>query len=91
MITALVALARREHTGGPKWIRVLIAALVLVAGLGSLPRLGDYFPGQLFVWGSSLALGKGKPAWAALWVSPGLIVLSLTAAWRCFVIRNNRT
>jgi len=60
------------------------AALVLVAGLGSLPRIGEYFPGQLFSWGTSLVLGKGEPAWAALWVSLGLITLSLAAAWQIF-------
>lgn len=60
------------------------AALVLVAGVGSLPRIGEYFPGQLFGWGASLVLGKGEPAWAALWVSLGMIVISLAAAWQVF-------
>jgi ABC-2 type transport system permease protein len=60
------------------------AALLLVAGIGSLPRLGDYFPGRLFAWGGSLVLGEGEPAWAALWVSLALIAISLITAWQVF-------
>lgn len=60
------------------------AALLLVAGVGSLPRIGDYFPGRLFEWGAGLALGHADPAWAALGVSLGLILTALLAAWLIF-------
>jgi ABC-2 type transport system permease protein len=73
-------LARTQ--GAAAWMA--FAALVLVAGIGSLPRIGEYFPGQLFSWGASFVLGKGEPAWAALWVSLGIIVVSLVAAWQVF-------
>ncbi|MEZ0396541.1 MAG: ABC transporter permease subunit [Anaerolineales bacterium] len=61
------------------------AALLLVAGVGSLPRLGEYFPGRLFEWGAGLALGRGgDPAWPALGVSLGLMIAALLAAWLIF-------
>jgi ABC-2 type transport system permease protein len=60
------------------------AGLLLVAGVGSLPRLGKFFPGQLFNWGTSLALGVNDPAWAALWISLGSIALCLAGAWLVF-------
>jgi ABC-2 type transport system permease protein len=60
------------------------AALVLVAGIGSLPRIGEFFPGQLFSWGTGLALGGGEAAWPAFWISLGLIAIALFAAWLIF-------
>jgi ABC-2 type transport system permease protein len=60
------------------------AGLVLVAGVGSLPRVGEYFPGRLFEWGMTLALGGSDPAWPAFWVSLGIIAAALLAAWRVF-------
>ena len=56
------------------------AALVLIAGIGSLPRIGEYFPGRLFGWGATLVLGGGDPAWWALGISIGAIVLALLTA-----------
>jgi ABC-2 type transport system permease protein len=56
------------------------AALVLVAGVGSLPRIGEYFPGKLFSWGGALALGGTDTAWPAFWISLGLVAFSLAAA-----------
>lgn len=60
------------------------AVLLLLGGIGSLPRLREYMPGRLFEWGSDLVLGGGDPAWPALWVSLGLIAAALTAAWLIF-------
>jgi ABC-type transport system involved in multi-copper enzyme maturation permease subunit len=60
------------------------AALVLVAGIGSLPRIGEFFPGQLFSWGGELALGAEAASWPAFWVSLGMIIISLAAAWLIF-------
>lgn len=60
------------------------AALVLVAGVGSLPRIGEFFPGQLFGWGATIALGGEASAWPAFWVSLGLIAVSLAGAWLIF-------
>jgi ABC-2 type transport system permease protein len=60
------------------------AILVLVAGVGSLPRIGEYFPGELFNWGAALALGDAEPAWASLWISVGVIAAALTGAWLVF-------
>jgi len=68
--------------GAVAWLA--FAALVLVAGIGSLPRIGEYFPGQLFSWGGALVLGGGDPAWPAFWIALGMIVAALGAAWLVF-------
>jgi len=60
-------------------VGLVLLALILVGGVGSLPGLGDYFPGRLFGWGAELLLGSGEPAWPALWVSLGIVALALTA------------
>ncbi|MBI5351868.1 MAG: ABC transporter permease [Chloroflexi bacterium] len=57
-------------------------ALVVIAGVGALPRIGEYFPGQLFNWGASLMLGTSTTAWPALWVSIGVIIVALLGAWQ---------
>ena len=54
--------------------------LVLLGGLGALPRIGDYLPGKLFSWGMALLIGKADPAWPALWISLGLILALLLVA-----------
>lgn len=56
------------------------AALILIGGLGALPRIGDYLPGKLFGWGMGLALGAGEPAWEAIGVALLLIVIALGSA-----------
>ena len=53
--------------------------LVLLGGLGALPRIGDYLPGRLFSWGTALLIGKADQAWPALWISLGLILAMLLA------------
>jgi ABC-2 type transport system permease protein len=58
--------------------------ILLFALLGSLPTLGELQPGQLVVWGASLFGPAPVSAWPALWVSLGLIALSLLAAWLVF-------
>jgi len=55
-------------------------ALVLVGGVGSLPRIGDYFPGKLFGWGAAQMFGSADPAWGALAVSLGIVVAALLVA-----------
>jgi ABC-2 type transport system permease protein len=48
--------------------------LVLLGGVGALPRIGDYLPGKLFSWGTALLIGSAaEPAWPALGISLGLI------------------
>jgi ABC-2 type transport system permease protein len=59
-------------------------ALVIIGGIGALPRIGEYFPGRLFEWGMALALGVRDPAWPAFWVSLGIIAAALFAAWLIF-------
>jgi ABC-2 type transport system permease protein len=59
-------------------------ALILISGIGALPRVSEYFPGQLFAWGTGLVLGSSDPAWMALGVSAGLIALALAGAIAIF-------
>ncbi len=81
-VTLLCSTLTRTQTaaGG-----LAFGALILIAGLGALPRIGDYLPGALFGWGTSLTLGADQSAWPALWVSLGLIAAALLAA--CLVFR----
>ena len=60
------------------------AALVIVAGVGSLPHIDEYFPGRLFTWGGTIVLGGGDPEWTAFWVSLGIIGAALLIAWLVF-------
>lgn len=60
-------------------------SLVVIAGIGALPTIGDYFPGRLFSWGASLVLKGTDTAWPALWISLGIILAALLAA--CLVFR----
>lgn len=78
MALALLAstLARSNGTA----VALAFGALVLVGGIGSLPRLSEYFPGRLFAWGSALVLGGAQSAWPALGLSLGLIAACLLAA-----------
>ena len=55
--------------------------LAVLSVLGAVPRLGEAMPGSLISWAGSLVAGNGDPAWPALAVSAGLIVLALLAAW----------
>jgi len=56
------------------------AGLIVLLILGSLPRLSDYMPGQLAIWGNSLVLKGDISAWPALGVAAGIIVLALVIA-----------
>jgi len=59
-------------------------ALVVLAGIGSLPRISEYMPGRLFNWGASATLGGAETAWPAFWISLGLIALFLGISWLVF-------
>jgi ABC-2 type transport system permease protein len=61
-----------------------LAALILLGLLGSLPGLGDYLPAKLVAWASVLATQPHPAAWPALWVSLGVILLSILGAWLVF-------
>ena len=60
-------------------------ALVIIGLGGSLPTIGDYFPGRLFSWGVTMMLGGAGTAWPAFWISLGIIVMALVVA--CIVFR----
>ncbi len=58
--------------------------LIVLSLMGSLPKVGEYLPGQLLNWGATLMLGAGDAAWTALAVSVGTIVIALVGAWAIF-------
>ncbi len=58
--------------------------VVVLSGLGAVPRLGEHLPGQLNTWAGHLVLAHGDPAWSALGVTLGLIVAALVVAWLVF-------
>ncbi len=61
-----------------------LGAVFVVAALGALPRIGDYMPTALLVWARSLMTGSGEPAWGALAVSLGAIIVCLAIALAAF-------
>jgi ABC-2 type transport system permease protein len=66
-------------------VGLAFVALIVVGGIGSLPRLGNYFPGRLFGWGAALMTGGSDAAWPALGISLGIIAAALIIA--CIVFR----
>jgi ABC-2 type transport system permease protein len=61
------------------------AALLFIGGIGALPSIGNYFPGRLFSWGTTLMLGGNDTAWPALGISLGIVAAALLAA--CLIFR----
>jgi len=59
-------------------------ALLLLGGLGAVPTLGEYLPGQLTNWGVLLFQDSAVRYWPALWISMGIILVALLAAWEVF-------
>jgi hypothetical protein len=58
--------------------------LVVLLILGSLPRVGEFLPGELLSWGGRIFTPPAESAWAALLISVSLIVLALVSA--CFAL-----
>ncbi len=56
------------------------AAVVTLSVAGSLPRVGEYFPGQLLVWGATRMTGSEVRSWPALVVSVAIVLGSLVLA-----------
>ena len=70
------ALARSQPMAAGFAFALVVAALALSA----IPRVGDYMPNKLIGWGWSLVMGGEASAWPALFVSLGLMGLSLLVA-----------
>jgi len=75
------AIARSQGTA----IGISISAGIVVAVLGALPSIGNYFPARLFTWGTMLVLGAPDSAWPALGVTIGIMIAALLAA--CLIFR----
>lgn len=62
-----------------------LGVILIFSLLGSLPNLGRYLPGQLINWGMGFFTpAPPAAAWPALWISLGIILASLAAAWLVF-------
>jgi len=61
-----------------------LGCILVLSLVGSLPTLGDAMPDKLVSWGASLFTGQALPAWGAVWVSGGIILAALLAAWLAF-------
>ena len=57
-----------------------LGAIFVVAILGALPRLGEYMPTALLEWARVLMVGTGEPAWGAVAISLGGIIVCLGIA-----------
>lgn len=66
-------------------VGLAFVALVLIGGIGALPAIGDYFPGRLFNWGTTLMMGGNATSWPAFGISLGIIGFALLVA--CLVFR----
>jgi hypothetical protein len=83
MALALLA-SRLAHSNGVA-VGLAFLALIFLGGIGALPTIGEYFPGRLFSWGSTLMMGGNATAWPAFVSSLGIIVVALLVA--CVVFR----
>ena len=82
MAVALLASTLARSNGVA--VGLAFVALLIIGIGGSLPSIGEFFPGRLFSWGATLLLGGSGTAWPALGVSLGIIVLALLAACLVF-------
>lgn len=65
-------------------IGLSFGALILLGIFGSLPGIGSYFPDALISNAAQIMSGGTVETWTGLWVSTGLIVLSLAIACLAF-------
>ena len=65
-------------------IGLSFGTLIVLGILGGFPGIGGYFPDALINNAAMLMGGYPVTNWTGLWVSFGLIVVSLTAAWLVF-------
>jgi ABC-2 type transport system permease protein len=59
-----------------------IAVLITQAGLSAVPLIGNYMPGKLLGWGTSLLTGDGDSYWWALGITVVLVGLCLYLSQR---------
>jgi ABC-2 type transport system permease protein len=83
MALALLASTIARTNGVAVGLAVL--ALIIIGLGGSIPVIGEYFPGRLFSWGASLMMGGEATAWPAFWISLSIITVALLAA--CLIFR----
>jgi ABC-2 type transport system permease protein len=80
-LTLFCSVATRSQAAAGGLAVGLLFALGLI---GAIPALGEYLPGQLLAWGGGLMAGDHTAYWPALWVSVGIMLLALAAAWLVF-------
>ena len=80
-ITLLASTLLKSQAGAAA---IGFGAMVVLSILGALPTLGQYLPGQLVSWASTVFTAPQTTSWAAVAVSVVLIVGCLLSAWAIF-------
>jgi len=65
-------------------VGVGFGALLVLALFGSFPAVNVYLPAQLITWSGELFSHPGVQYWSSVWISLGIIVACLLAAWLSF-------
>lgn len=81
---ALTLLASTIFRSQAAVVASAFGALLVISGLGAIPNLGRYLPGQLISWGTQLFNNPSARFWPAAWISLSLILISLLSAWLIF-------
>jgi ABC-2 type transport system permease protein len=67
---------------------ISLGILIAQAGLSTIRRVGDVFPGKLLNWGNVLLMGGGESYWASLGITVALTVLCLFLSQRFLSTRD---
>lgn len=80
-ITLLCSVLVKSQAAAGGLAVALVVALALIA---AIPGFGEYLPGQLLGWAGGLMAGVPATHWASLFVSLGIISVTLIGAWYLF-------
>lgn len=61
-----------------------LAVLALLAIFGAFPSLAQYLPAHLVTWSATLWVPGAATQWTVVWISTGVVLAALAAAWLIF-------
>jgi ABC-2 type transport system permease protein len=85
VVAAITILFSTLFTSQAAAAGVALGVYLLISLFGNIPAISPYIPDRVVRWGISLFTDHPDPAWGALGVCLGLIVVCLTAA--CLIFR----